>query len=105
MLTNLSPAGRDANDRPIFKATRTKVTVQDVIAAEGPRVPDVDHAQKHFNTGIVLVVEHGKEPSQPLLERTAAIRTAWIDYWTTTTGHRTTMTVDPRPQPKGTNQR
>ena len=106
ILRNLTPAGRDANDRPIVKADAYEGDrSQDVIAAEGPRVPDVDHAQKHFNTGIVVVVEHGKAPSQILLDRTAAIRTAWIDYWTTTTGHRTTMTVDPRPQTKGTNQR
>jgi hypothetical protein len=101
ILRNLTPAGRDANDRPIFKADRLKITIQDVIAAEGPRIPDVDHAQKRFNTGIVLIVEHGKKPSQMLLERAAGIRTAWLDYWTTTTGHRSTMTVDARPPTKG----
>jgi len=101
ILRNLTPAGRDANDRPTFKADRTKITIQDVIAVEGPRAPDVDHAQKRFNTGLVLVVEHGKKPSQMLLERAAGIRTAWIDYWTTTTGHRSTMTVEVRPPAKG----
>ena len=32
---NLVPTGRDANGRGIFKADRVKVSVQDVIAAEG----------------------------------------------------------------------
>ena len=60
ILRNLVPAGRDANGHPIFKADRTKITIQDVIAVEGPRLPTVDQAQKKFNTGMVLVVEHGK---------------------------------------------
>ncbi|MGC2298407.1 MAG: hypothetical protein WA476_06360, partial [Acidobacteriaceae bacterium] len=83
------------NGHPIFKAERTKVTIQDVIAAEGPRAPDVDHAQKNFNTGMVLVVEHGKVPSPELIERTNGIREQWIDYWSTVTGHRSTMTAEP----------
>ena len=96
ILKNLVPAGRDTNGHPIFKAERTKVTIQDVIAVEGPRLPDVDHSQRNFNTGIVLVVEHGHSPSRDLVERANAIRQRWIDYWETTTGHRSSMTTDPR---------
>jgi hypothetical protein len=96
ILRNLVPQGRDANGHPIFKADRTKVTIQDVIAVEGPRSPDVDHSQKDFNTGMVVVVEHGKTPSKELLERTEGIRLRWMDYWTTTTGHRSSMTITPR---------
>ena len=95
ILRNLVPAGRDANGHSIFKANRSKVTIQDVIAVEGPRLPDVGHAQKNFNTGMVVVVEHGKRPSKLLLERTEGIRLRWMDYWTTTTGHRSTMTTNP----------
>jgi hypothetical protein len=96
ILRNLVPAGRDANGHGIFKADRTKVTIQDVIAVEGPRLPTVDRSQKNFNTGMVVVVEHGKTPSKELIERTNGIREKWMDYWTTTTGHRSTMTANPR---------
>ncbi len=96
ILKNLVPAGKDTNGHPIFKADRIKVTIQDVIAAEGPRVPDVDHSQRIFNTGIVLVVEHGHSPSHDLIGRADAIRQRWIDYWATTTGHRATMTTNPK---------
>ncbi len=95
ILRNLTPAGHDANGHPIYKADRTKVTIQDVIAVEGPRLPDVDHSQKNFNTGMVMVVEHGKTPSPELIERTNGIRERWIDYWTTVTGHRSVMTAEP----------
>jgi hypothetical protein len=96
ILRNLVPAGREANGHAIFKADRTKVTIQDVIAVEGPRLPAVDKAQKNFNTGMVMVVEHGKIPSPKLIESVTGIRERWMDYWTTTTGHRSTMTADPK---------
>ena len=96
ILKNLVPEEKDANGHPVFKADRTKVTIQDVIAAEGSRSPDVDHSQKKFNTGIVVVVEHGHPPSLELLERANGIRMRWIDYWETTTGHRASMTTNPR---------
>ena len=96
ILRNLVPAGRDANGHPIFKADRTKITIQDVIAQQGPRLPDVDHSQKQFNTGMVVVVEHGHKPSQELIDRTNAIAARWVDYWTTTTGHRSSMTTKPK---------
>jgi hypothetical protein len=96
LLRNLAPTGRDANGHPIFKADRTKITVQDVIAAEGPRLPDVEKAQKKFNTGMVVIVEHGKTPSKELIDRTHGIKEEWIKYWATTTGGRSTMTTTPK---------
>lgn len=96
LLKNLAPAGKDANGRAIFKAERTKVTIQDVIAAEGPRLPDADHSQRKFNTGIVVLVEHGHSPSRELLERATCIAKQWTYFWQTATGHRASMTTNPR---------
>jgi hypothetical protein len=96
LLTNLVSVGKDTNGQSVFRAERTKVTLQDVIAAEGPRLPDVDHSQRRFNTGIVVVVEHGEHPSRELIERANGIRQQWNEYWETTTGHRASMTVNPR---------
>jgi hypothetical protein len=96
ILRNLVAAGREANGHPIFKADRTKVTIQDVIAVEGPRLPPVDQSQKKFNTGMVVIVEHGAKPSKELIQRTNGIREKWMDYWETTTGHRSSMTTSVR---------
>jgi hypothetical protein len=96
ILRNLVAAGRDSNGRPIFKADRTKVTVRDVIAVEGPRLPDVNRAQKKFNTGMVVIVEQGATPSKEMIERANGVRERWIDYWATTTGHRSSMTASPK---------
>ena len=95
ILRNLVKVGADKDGHQIFKADRMKLTIQDVIAAAGRRLPDVDHSQREFNTGIVLFVEHGKKPSPELVERANGIRRQWIRYWDTVTGHRATMTVNP----------
>ena len=94
--TLLSIIRRLLAGQPIFKADRDKVTIEDVIAVEGPRLPAVDKAQKKFNTGIVVIVENGATPSRELIQRANGIREQWIDYWTTTTGHRSTMTASPK---------
>ncbi|TGD56673.1 hypothetical protein [Flavobacterium humi] len=90
----LTRIGTDANGHPVFKGERIKITIQDIIAAEGPRLPDVTHSQRHFNTGIVVVVEHGQKPSAELISRANGIRKQWIEYWEITTGGRSSMTVD-----------
>jgi hypothetical protein len=96
ILTKLVQIRKDKNGHPVFKADRTKVTIQDVIAADGKRLPDVDHSQRRFNTGIAVIVEHGQSPSREIIERANGIRRQWIEYWATTTGHRASMTVTPR---------
>jgi len=95
ILQNLVQQGKDTNGHPIFKADRTKITIQDVIAVEGPRSPDVNHSQRAFNTGFVMVVEPGKKPSPELIERVNGIREQWLQYWPITTGQRSTMTASP----------
>ncbi|HKW17189.1 MAG TPA: hypothetical protein VJO35_06765 [Terriglobales bacterium] len=96
ILKNLIQTGKDTNGHPIFKADRTKITVQDVIANEGPRQPDVDHSQREFNTGMVLIVEYGKTPSRDLIDRVNGIRKQWIEYWSIATGQRARMTANPQ---------
>ena len=96
ILRNLAPAGKDANGHTIFKADRTKVTIQDVIAAEGERSPGIDKSQRRFNTGMVMVVQHGAKPSSELILRTTGIQKQWIDYFSVTTGRRASMTANPQ---------
>jgi hypothetical protein len=93
ILRNLVQIGKDTDGHSVFRGERTKVTIQDVIAAQGPRIPDVDHSQRKFNTGIVVIVEHGKSPSHQIIQQANGIRQQWIEYWETTTGHRASMTA------------
>ena len=95
-LKNLARVGTDAKGHPLYKGDRVKLTIEDVIASLGPRLPDVEHSQKNFNTGVVAVVLHGAAPSRELIECANGIRLAWIDFWSTTTGHRSIMTTSSR---------
>jgi len=97
VLRNLQRTGQsDAAGHPIYKGEKTVITIQDVIAAMGPRVPDFDHAQKKFNTAIVVVTMPGKAPTKELLTAANNIAEHWIAYWAKTTGGRSTMTVSPK---------
>jgi hypothetical protein len=92
IVRSLERLGNDVDGRPIFKGERVRITIQDVIAAEGPRLPDANHSQRSFNTGIVVIVENGHTPSAELINRANGIRRQWIDYWAITTGGRASMT-------------
>jgi hypothetical protein len=95
ILRNLVPSGKDANGRAIFRADSTKITIRDVISAEGERFPSIDRSQRQFNTGMVMVVQHGTKPTSELIEQTNGIRKQWIDYFSLTTGHRASMSASP----------
>jgi hypothetical protein len=46
-----------------FFGIRRDYSIAHIIAAEGPRVPDVGHSPKGFRMAIVLVTRDGEEPS------------------------------------------
>ena len=86
ILRNLQRTGQsDADGHPIYKGDKTVITIQDVIAAMGPRVPDFDHAQKKFNTAIVVMTMPGKAPTKELISAANNISEHWIAYWSKTT--------------------
>ena len=96
LLRNLVAAGRDGNDNPIFKADRTKITVNDVIATKGLRTPTPDKSQRKFNTGLVLIAAPGATSPKPdTIRRANEIAAKWIEYFSITTGRRASTTVSP----------
>ncbi len=98
IVRNLQPTGQtDPQGHPIFRGQKTVITIQDVLAAMGPRQPDFDHAQKKFNTAIVVMTMPGKQPTKELLDAANNISEHWIRYWAKTTNGRSEMTVNPRP--------
>jgi hypothetical protein len=69
ILRNLQRTGQqDAGGKPIYRGDKTATTINDVIAAMGPRTPAYDVAQKQFNTGIVVITMNGKQPTKELLK-------------------------------------
>lgn len=95
LLRNIVNVGEDDQERAIVRADRVKITIADVIAANGLRQPSFEISQKAFNTGVVIIVGHGQRPSPELVERANGIRRTWLDFWSRTTGRRSTMTASP----------
>ena len=71
-----------------FNGVRQAVPIDDVIRAEGDRVPHARVSQRDFNVGIMLVVEEGAQPSQESLDRLERLRTEWEAFFETHTGGR-----------------
>ena len=55
-----------------FDGTRREVTMDMIIAAEGPRRPQPSVAQKDFNFAFVLLVREGEDPSAETLDKRSA---------------------------------
>lgn len=60
---------------------RMDVSVQQVIAAEGARVPAADKAPHDFKMAFILVAPAGTEPNPAAIEKVDRIRAAWEPYF------------------------
>ena len=69
------------------------VTISDIIAANGPRKPSVNDAQRRYKFEIYLLYEDGREPYPAALEQARGIQAAVMHYFTLATSGR--MTVVP----------
>ena len=93
VLRNQRAVGRTPEGNTIYAAEKIPITIKDVIAHNGPRVPSFEHAPKAFNTAMVAVTLHGQKPSVAMLTQLEGIRAAWIGYWSKVTGGVSTMTT------------
>jgi hypothetical protein len=67
MLLIDNPA-MDPTQLPLLGATidgtATTVSIDDIVAAEGERIPNVSTSQKQFNVGYILLIRHGDSIGQ-----------------------------------------
>lgn len=59
-----------------ISGTAKAVTIDDIIAAEGPRIPDSTSSQKQFNVGFVLLTRAG-DNSTSAVQAIETLRKAW----------------------------
>lgn len=89
----------------VVKGQRENVTVADIINAEGPRIPDVNHSQKLYKQAFVLVVKANSAPSPEEIAKLDDARIEWESYYipTVTEGRlavdTTNHTTNPNPIP------
>ncbi|MBI1746380.1 MAG: hypothetical protein HYR55_07305 [Acidobacteria bacterium] len=63
------------------RGIRMNVSIDEIIAAEGPRVPDAAHSQKTFTGAFLLLTKNGVTPTQATLEKLARIRQGWENFF------------------------
>ena len=83
----------DPNSLPIYTGEKEIVSIDQIVAAEGPRVPGTTHSQKVFNAGFVYLLEPGQTPSGDLLDLHARYRDKAVEYWSHITGGRSQITT------------
>jgi hypothetical protein len=97
LLRNLQRTSESTSEGyPIFTGEKLQLSMDQVIAAMGPRRPAYEEAQKNFRTAIVIMTLPGKPPSPELVRHANAISERWIKYWIRITGGRATMSISPR---------
>ncbi len=69
-------------------ATKRAVTIEDVIAVEGPRIPNATTSPKVFRQGYVYLLRKGTTPSQADLDKAERFRASWPDYFSDRTDGR-----------------
>ena len=95
VLRNQQSVGRTPEGQNIVKAEKVTITIRDVIAHNGPRVPSFENSPKAQNTAIVAVTLHGRRPSAAMLDQLEDIASAWRGYWSKVTGGVATMETNP----------
>ncbi|MCH8032504.1 MAG: T9SS type A sorting domain-containing protein [Bacteroidetes bacterium] len=92
--TNNLPQNRD-NGTPNQGANATgmpvTVTIDDIIGAEGPRIPAEPDEEKDLRQGFILIVKNGTTPTQNELDKIVNFRKAWEDYFEVSVDGRLTV--------------
>ncbi|MEO6462014.1 MAG: FlgD immunoglobulin-like domain containing protein, partial [Candidatus Eisenbacteria bacterium] len=88
--SNFSPAGTYTKGSGpqvgvTFSGTRRAVSVQQIVAANGLRVPTTATSQKTFKMAWVLVTRNGEAPTSADLAKIESFRNAWGPYFSTHT--------------------
>lgn len=79
--------------------TKRIITIDDIIAAEGPRVPAAGEAQKEFRMAFVLLVGPSQRATDAQLAAINRVRDAFMTRFAILTGGRATAQVYPEALP------
>lgn len=75
------PATKLPQKDVLFQGTRLDIPISDVIAAEGPRVPDHTVAQSRFRFAFIVITAEGTEPSGEVIEQIETYRNEFEPYF------------------------
>lgn len=66
-----------------FSGTRVNVTIQQIIQAEGPRIPSSATSQKSFREAFIYFIKPGTTPAASQVAQVDKIRKMWQSYFKT----------------------
>ena len=92
VLRNLRETG--AGWRGPHAGEKEIVTMEQILAALGPRDPPAARSQKVFNIGFVYLLEPGQEPDQDQLRLHDAFLDGALEHWAHITGGRSRLTTE-----------
>ncbi len=94
------------NGQRVVSAEKKVISIDQVIAAMGPRLPPASDSQKSFSTAFILVVPNGTQPAGEDLNKVEEIRLQWEEFFRRATAGRATMSTTlvtaPPPTPQVT---
>ncbi|MFP4040966.1 MAG: CARDB domain-containing protein, partial [Desulfosudaceae bacterium] len=76
-----------------ISGTARTVTIEDIIAAEGERIPSAENAQKQFRIGTVLIVRPGMY-QQSQVARIRTVMSNWVMWYSALTDGRSQVILD-----------
>ncbi len=76
-----------------YRGQKEVVTIEQIIAADGPRRPTRANSPEEFNVGFVYLLAPGEKPSAELLNLHAQFRDAALEHWFHVTGGRSRLTA------------
>lgn len=82
-----------------ISGTKRAVTIEDVIAAEGPREPAAEQAQKEFRIGFILLVGPNGEVTDEQIAALNNVRNAFMTRFSIMTAGRAVASVYPEALP------
>ena len=92
ILRNLQPVNGGDRRGP-HTGDKEIVSIDQIVAAEGPRIPSAEHVQKDFNAAFVYLLEPERTPDADMLRLHAEYRDKVIEHWLHVTGGRSRMTT------------
>jgi hypothetical protein len=86
VLRGPGPRNGAPEENVTISAQRFNVTVNDIIAAEGPRVPSSATAKKKWRLAFIYFIEPGTTPDPAKVAKVNEIRKRWQSYFRQATG-------------------
>ena len=99
VLRNLDPVSENDTARHsgmywgTFHADKETISINQIVAAEGPRKPPPARSRKELNTGFVYLLAPGQSPDSTMLGLHLEYRDKVVEYWSHITGGRSRITT------------